>query len=136
MLYKFRDLFQYHRKYIYNNITYYTFITRILHLVYKIKNSTNINHTIAIYLPNCYNYLEILLASIISGRNIIHWNHDSEKAQKNIDNENIHLIFTCLEFKRYFTSDKITIIIDENVKNIPFPKNNIFRNSNARFRKT
>ena len=125
MLYKFRDLFQYHRKYIYNNITYYTFITRILHLVCKIKNSTDINHTIAIYLPNCYNYLEILLASIISGRNIIHWNHYSKKTLKTINNENIHIIFTCLEFKRYFTSDKTTIIIDENVKNIPFPKNNI-----------
>ena len=125
MLYKFRDLFQYHRKYIYNNITYYTFITRILHLVLKIKNSTDIKHTIAIYLPNCYNYLEILLASIISGRNIIHWNHYSNKTSEIINTESIHIIFTCVEFKRYFTSHKTIIIIDENVKNIPFPDSDI-----------
>ena len=105
---------QYHRQFVYENITYYTFINRVLDLVVKIRTCSLASDHIAIYLPNCYNYIEILLASLISGRNIEHWNHDTLKSDSAV------LVFTNQKYRRYFSLTTKIIIIDEQIKNIPF----------------
>ena len=54
--------------YIYKKITYKHFLKNVLFLSNSLKKYNNI----ILFLPNCYQYIELIFASLFSKTNIIH----------------------------------------------------------------
>ena len=116
------DLFLFHlfknkEQKIYKDISYFIFVNNLFHLIDKISDLKEKN--IYLYLPSSYHLIEVVIASILSNKNIIYL---SNYTLLNINNikENIILI-TCKEYNEIFKS----YIKNKNLKKIIIDLNKI-----------
>ena len=80
---------KYYNNLIYKNISYKQFINNIINISNKLKLYKNI----IIYLPNCYQYIELIFASFLSNTNLIHSSKDS--ILNILNSSTIDTIITC-----------------------------------------